>query len=404
MGVISRMITGWNAFRQGASPPVDDPPYSSGVSFTASSPSTQRRRYSSERSMIASIYTRLAIDLSGVIFSHVQLDEQNRYKQDMESGLNDCLHVQPNIDQGPRALRQDIALTLFDKAAAVLVPVDTTRDQQTGEIVDILSLRVGEVITWFPNHVKVSVYNEDTGKRQEITLEKKFVAIIENPLNLVMNEPNSTLQRLIRKLNLLDGVDEQTSSGKLDIIIQLPYVVKSESKKLQAEKRREELEFQLKGSQYGIAYIDGTEKVTQLNRPSENNLLKQIEYLTDLLYDQLGITKTIMDGTADEKTMINYFNRTIEPIADAIVEAMTRSFVGLAGDRRGEKVTYFSQPFKLMPISELAAVTNSLSRNEILSSNEIRGLVGFRPSDNPKADQLLNSNMPQPVDANNSVA
>jgi hypothetical protein len=285
---------------------------------------------------------------------------------------------------------------MFDKGVAAIVPVDTTVNPNTNEVIDIYTLRVGEVTAWYPKHVRVSVYNEAKGVREEVTLEKRFVAIVENPLYTVMNESNSTLQRLIRKLNLLDAVDEQSSSGKLDLIIQLPYVIKSEARRQQAEKRREDIEFQLKGSQYGIAYTDGTEKITQLNRPAENNLLKQVEYLIGMLYGQLGITEEVMNGTADEKAMLNYFNRTVEPIVNAIVEAMQRSFLGLVGTQtRKERIAYFKDPFKLVPVAQLADIADKFTRNEIMTGNELRGVIGIPPSDDPKADQLRNSNMPQ---------
>jgi hypothetical protein len=300
------------------------------------------------------------------------------------------------MDQGPRAFRQDVVSTLFDAGVAVVVPVDTSKDPRTADGFDIYTLRVANVVTWYPRHVRVSLYNENKGKREEITLEKRFVAIIENPLYSVMNEPNSTLQRLMRKLSLLDQVDEQTSSGKLDIIIQLPYVIKSEARKQQAVARREDIEFQLRGSQYGIAYIDGTEKITQLNRPAENNLLKQIEYLTALLYNQLGLTEEVMNGTATEEAMLNYYNRTVEPILDAMIEAMQRSFIGPVRTKKNQKIKYFRNPFKLVPVKDIAEIADKFTRNEILSSNEIRGFMGIPPSDDPKADKLINSNMPEP--------
>lgn len=393
MPILSRIKTAWNAFVN--NPPVEEYAYSPGVSYTPSSPSRPRHRYYNERSIISSIYTRISIDVASVSFRHIKIDELGRYQDDIDSKLNTCLTLEPNLDQGPRAFRQDIVMTLFDKGCAALVPVDTTLDPTTNEVVDIYTLRVGEIVAWYPRHIKVSVYNEAKGKREEITLEKRFVAIVENPLYSVMNEPNSTLQRLIRKLGLLDAVDEQSSSGKLDLIIQLPYVIKSEARRLQAEKRREDIEFQLKGSQYGIAYTDGTEKITQLNRPAENNLLKQIEYLTNMLYGQLGITEDVMNGTADEKAMLNYFNRTIEPIVDAIVEAMQRSFIGLTGTAKFERIHYFSDPFKLVPVGELAEIADKFTRNEIMTGNEIRGFIGIQPSTDPKADALRNSNMPQ---------
>jgi hypothetical protein len=309
--------------------------------------------------------------------------------------LNDCLTFEPNLDQGPRAFRQDIAMTLCDKGVAAIVPIDTTVDPQTNEIVDIFSLRIGEIVCWYPKHVRVSVYNENTGNREEVTVPKRIVAIVENPLYTVMNEINSTYQRLVRKLSLLDAVDEQSASGKLDLIIQLPYNLRSEAMQKRAETRREQIEMQLKDSKYGIAYSDSTEKITQLNRPVENNLLKQVEYLTDMLYNQLGITKAVMDGSADEKAMLNYHNRTIKPIVDAIKEAMQRSFLGAVKTKKRERIYYYLDAFKLVPMAQLAEITDVLSRNEVLSPNEVRGIIGFKPATDPKADQLINSNMPQ---------
>lgn len=360
-------------------------------------PHTTHSRHFNERSIVTSIYTRISVDVASVAIRHILLDEQARYLEDINSPLNECLLFQPNIDQSPRAFRQDIVSTLFDEGVAAIVPVDyVVKSDDTMKLrFDTHSLRVGRVVNWYPKHVRVSLYNEATGTREEILLEKRMVAIVENPLYAVMNEPNSTLKRLVNKLHLLDVVDEQTSSGKLDLIIQLPYVIKSEARKEQAEKRRKDIEFQLKGSQYGIAYTDGTEKITQLNRPAENNLLKQVEYLTGMLYGQLGITEEVMNGTADEKVMINYYNRTIEPLLDAITEAMQRALVGAQATREREKIHYFRDPFKLVPLSQIAEIADKFSRNEILSSNEIRGFMGLRPSNDPKADQLINSNMPQ---------
>lgn len=345
---------------------------------------------------MSSIYTRISVDVSGLMIKHIKVDSDDRYVSDMQTHLNDCLTLEPNLDQSPRPFRQDIVMTLFDRGCAAIVPVDTSQSPVTNEVFDIYSMRVGEIVTWYPKHVKVSVYNENTGVREDVTLEKTFVAIIENPLYSVMNEPNSTLQRLIRKLSLLDAVDEQSASGKLDIIIQLPYVIKSEAKKQQAEQRREDIEFQLRGSKYGIAYTDGTEKITQLNRPAENNLLAQVEYLTKLLYNQLGLTEEVMNGTADENAMLNYFNRTIEPILDAIVESMQRAFLGPQGAQHNERIRYFKDPFRLVPLSQIADIADKFTRNEILTANEIRQIVGIRPHEDPKADQLTNSNMPQP--------
>jgi hypothetical protein len=350
-----------------------------------------------ERSIITSVYTHIAMDAAAIPIRHVQLDEDDRYIGERQSGLNNCLKVEANLDQGARAFRQDIVMSLFDKGAIAVVPVDTSVKPENAGAFDILTMRVGEILHWYPQHVLVSAYNEKTGRREEILLEKKFVAIVENPLYDIMNQPNSTAQRLIRKLGLLDAVDEQSSSGKLDMVIQLPYVIKSESRKEQAEMRRKDIEFQLRGSQYGIAYIDGTEKITQLNRPVENNLLKQIEYLTTMLYGQLGITPEVMNGTADEKTMINYYNRTIEPILTAIVEAMRRSFLTKTARTQKQSIEFFRDPFKLVPLGELAEITDKMTRNEVLTSNEIRQAIGYRPANDPKADQLLNSNMPHPL-------
>jgi len=362
-------------------------------------PSRSRTTYSSERSIISSIYTRLSIDVSGVDIRHVRLDKDGRYQEDIRGALQDCLTVDPNLDQGPRQFRQDIAMTLFEKGVAAIVPVETDVDPSVSSSYIIKSLRVGEIVGWHPQHVTVDLYDERTGERKQVTVPKRMVAIVENPLYAVMNEPNSTLQRLIRKLNMLDSVDEQTSSGKLDLIIQLPYVIKSEARRKQAEQRRKEIEFQLKGSKYGIAYTDGTEKITQLNRPVENNLLKQIEYLTAQLYSQLGLTEEVMNGTADEKAMINYFNRTIKPVVQAITEAMKKSFLTKTARSQGQSIMYFRNPFDLVPMEQVAEIADKFTRNEILSANEVRQGIGFKPSKDPKADQLINSNMPQPVEA-----
>lgn len=397
MALRNRLAQAWNVFIRSEAYPPQPYTYPSG-SFVSTVPHTPRRRYSSERSIIASIYNRICIDVAGVDIRHVLVDEQGNYLQDLDSSINWRMNFEPNMDQGPRAFRQDIVMTLFDKGVAAIVPVDTLVTKETNKVVEYVSLRVGEICQWYPSSVRVNVYNEQKGFREEITLPKRDVAIIENPLYSVINEPSSTLQRLIRKLGLLDEVDEATSSNRLDLIIQLPYVVKTEARKAQAESRRQEIEFQLKQSQYGIAYTDGTEKITQLNRPAENNLLKQIEFLTETLYDQLGITKDVMSGTADEKVMLNYMDRTIEPILDAITEAMQRSFVGQLSASKGERIKYFKDPFKLVPLSEIAVVADKFSRNEILAANEIRSRIGIRPHSDPKADKLQNSNMPLPVD------
>lgn len=396
MAFLDRFKRVWNAFRD-VTVQTSDLAYGSTSVHGGSSPSRTRLRITNERSIIASVYNKLSVDVADRVIKHVQVDgDTGAYLGDMDTSLNDCLTLEPNIDQGPRAFRQDIAMTLFDKGVAAIVPVDASVNPDTNQMFDIFSLRVGEILTWYPKHVRISLYNEDTGRREDVVLPKSEVGIVENPLYSVMNEPNSTLQRLIRKLGLLDAVDEQSSSGKLDIIIQLPYVIKSEARKAQAESRREDIEFQLRGSQYGIAYIDGSEKITQLNRPAENNLLKQVEYLTNLLYNQLGLSEEVMNGTADEKAMLNYFGRTIEPILDAIVEAMQRAFLRIDKVRQNQAIRYFRNPFKLVPVEQLAEIADKFTRNEIMSSNEIRGFIGLPPSKDPKADQLRNANMPQP--------
>lgn len=389
-GYIARLKHAWNAFTNQGDP-LFDLGYSSSY---GARPDRTRLRLSNERSIISSIYQRLAIDVAQNDIRHVRLDDQDRYTEDIDSSLNYCLSVEANLDQGARAFRQDIAMTLFDKGCIAIVPVDTTLNPSVTGAFDVQTMRVATIVQWFPMHVRVSLFNEEKGTHQEIVLEKKFVAIVENPLYSVMNEPNSTLQRLIRKLNLLDTIDEQSGSGKLDLIIQLPYVIKSESRKLQAEQRRKDIEYQLKGSQYGIAYTDGTEKITQLNRPAENNLLAQVEYLTEMLYSQLGLTKEIMDGTASEAAMLNYNSRTIAPILDAIVEAMRRSFLTKTARSQKQSIMWFHDPFKLVPISQIAEIADKLIRNEVVSKNEMRGFIGLKPSKDKTADQLSNPNMP----------
>jgi hypothetical protein len=383
----------WNAFLD-INQDVQFRSYDGGATY-GTRPDRTRLTFSNERSIIASIYTRLGIDTAAIELRHVRLDSDDRYLEDVDSGLNNCLTLEANIDQESRAFRQDIAMTLFDRGVAAIVPVDTTINPETSGSFDIKTLRVGEVVSWMPKHVRISLYNEATGRREEVTLEKKFVAIVENPLYAIMNEPNSTLQRLIRKLNLLDTVDEQSSSGKLDMIIQLPYVIKSEARRQQADQRRKDIEFQLKGSKYGIAYTDGTEKITQLNRPAENNLLEQVRYLMDMLYSQLGLTVEVMNGTADEAAMINYYNRTIEPVTAAIVGAMKRTFLTKTARSQKQSVMSFRDPFKLLPMSQIAELADVFSRNEIASANELRQKVGWKPAKDPNADKLMNSNMPQ---------
>lgn len=396
MGALTTKLKhAWNAFVSDEDR-FREPAYVEGAFGSVGRPDRPRRFFSNERSIISSIYTRISIDVAAINFRHARLDDQDRFQEEIPSYLNNCLKVEANLDQAASAFRQDIVETLFDKGVAAIVPVVTTLNPQTSGGFDIKTMRVGEVIQWYPQHVKVSVYNEAKGKRFNLILEKKTVAIVYNPLYQVMNEPNSTLQRLIRKLNMLDVVDEASSSGKLDLIIQLPYVVKSESRRTQAEQRRKDIELQLKGSQYGIAYTDGTEKITQLNRPTENNLLKQVEYLTTMLYGQLGITEEIMAGTADEAAMLNYYNRTIEPITRAIKEAMDRAFLTKTARAQKQAILPYRDPLKFVPIGQIAEIADKLARNEIASSNEIRTSMGWKPSKDPKADELRNSNMPAP--------
>lgn len=391
----ARLAHAWNAFTD-QDEATRQPGFDLGASY-GGRPDRHRLTNSNERSIISSVYTRLSIDVASVDIRHVRM-EDDRYVEDMPSGLNDCLTVEANIDQAARHFRQNVAMSVLDRGVAAIVPVETTLNPQITGAYDIQSLRVGEVVQWMPRHVRVSLYNDKTGRREEITLEKKVVAIVENPLYAVMNETNSTLQRLIRKLNLLDNVDEQSSSGKLDMIIQLPYVIKSDQKRQQAEQRRQDIEFQLKGSKYGIAYTDGTEKITQLNRPVENNLLVQVQSLEEQLYSQLGLSKEIMNGTADEAAMLNYINRTIEPILAAIAEAMKRAFLTKTARTQGQSIEYFRDPFKLVPISEIAEIADKFTRNEIATSNEIRQAIGWKPAKDKKADELRNSNMPAPLD------
>lgn len=394
MAFTDRVKQAWNAFRQQDSPLETDFSNAGQTYLSSAPPDRQKLRFSSERTIISALYTRVSIDFARLDFRHTKTDETGRYVKDMPSNLNTCLTLEPNMDQGPSSFLQDVVLTLFDKGCCAVVPVDTTLNPNTNDIVDIYTLRVGIIKQWYPKKVRISVWNEETGKRQDITLDKRFVAIVPNPLYSVMNEPNSTHQRLIRKLNLLDVVDHQSSSGKLDIIIQLPYAVKSENRKLQAEKRRDDIEFQLRGSQYGIAYADATEKITQLNRPAENNLMSQVEYLVKMLYGQLGLTEEVMNGTASESAMINYQNRTIVPIADAVKQAMQRAFLGHIGTDNLEKIDYYDNPFKLVPLKDLAEIADKFSRNVIFAPNEIRGFIGVRPSTDPTADTLKNRNVP----------
>jgi hypothetical protein len=336
------------------------------------------------------------MDVAAVKIQHCKLDENDRFVETIASGLNECLTVEANIDQTGRALIHDAVVSMFDEGVVALVPVDTTLDPKVTGSFDVNSLRTGKIVQWYPNHVKVRVYNEKKGEKEEIVLPKKMVAIVENPFYSVMNEPNSTLQRLIRKLSLLDVVDEQMSSGKLDLIIQLPYTIKSDTRRAQAEDKRKDIEMQLSSSKYGVAYVDAAEKITQLNRPVENNLMKQIEYLTSMLYSQLGITQSILDGTADEKTMLNYYDRTVEPIVSAIVDELKRKFLTKTARTQKQSILYFRDPFKLVPVNELAEIADKMTRNEIMTSNEIRQVIGLKPSKDPKADELRNSNLNHP--------
>lgn len=393
----ARLKHAWNAFtNSGSIDPLESSSsfldIGSGSSFR---PDRVRMMVTNERSIISSIYTRLSIDVGSMDIRHVRLDDNDRFESVIKSNFNNCLSLEPNLDQNALHFMLDVASTLFDKGVLAIVPVETSLNPNISGGYDIQNMRVGHIVQWFPRHVRVDLYNEKTGRREQILLEKKFVAIVENPFYTVMNEPSSTLQRLIRKLHLLDAVDEQSGSGKLDIIIQMPYAIKNETKRLQAETRREDLEFQLRGSKYGIAYADATEKITQLNRPAENNLLKQVEYLHDLLFSELGLTKEILNGTASPEAMLNYYNRTIEPIVDVIVLEMRRKFLTKTARSQGQSVEYFRDPFKLVPIDQIAEIADKFTRNEILTSNEIRSAIGYRPSKDAKADQLINSNMPQ---------
>lgn len=388
--IIERAKNAWNAFTS-RDPTKHYWDYGPGYSYK---PDRVRLTRGNERSIITSIYNTISIDVAAISLRHVRLDANGQYLEDVDDGLNKCLTLRANLDQTARAFKQDVVLSLFDEGCIAIVPTNTTGDPMQGSY-EINSLRTGKIIQWFPKHVKVRVYNEDIGRQQDIVLPKFMVTIIENPFYAVMNEPNSTLQRLKRKLTLLDIVDEQNSSGKLDVIIQLPYSIKTETRRKEAEKRKKDIEMQLVDSRYGIAYIDGTEKITQLNRPVENNLLKQIESLTSTLYGQLGLTAEIMNGTADEKVMLNYYNRTIEPILAAITEPMVSTFLTQNARTRGQTIKYFRDPFRLVPLNDIANTADIFCRNEIATSNEIRQVIGWKPAADPRADMLLNSNMPQ---------
>ena len=387
-----RIKNAWNVFT--SRDPTEQPVFHDyGISY-GYRPDRIRLTRGNERSIVNAVYNRIAIDVASIDVKHVKTDENDVFIEEIYSFLNDVLQTEANIDQTGRNLMIDAVMSLLDEGVIAIVPVDIDEDEETDSF-DVLSLRVAKIIQWYPEHVKVRVYNEKTGYKQDIVINKRSVCVVENPFYSVMNEPNSTLQRLIRKLNLLDAIDEQTGSGKLDIIIQLPYVIKTEARKKQAEDRRKDIEAQLAGSKYGIAYTDGTERITQLNRPAENNLLTQIEYLTSMLYSQLGITEEVLNGTADEKTMLNYYNRTIEPIMSAIVDEMKRKLLTWNARKEGQSIKFFRNPFKLVPVTEMAEIADKFGRNEILTPNEIRGIVGFKPSDDPQANELRNRNISQ---------
>ena len=387
----SRLKHAWNAFTGNVQMNYRDLGMSH--SYRADRPRMSR---GNERSIVTSVYNRIALDVAALNVQHVRLDENGRFLSVIDDGLNNCLTLEANVDQTARSFVQDVVISMFDEGSVAIVPVDTTTDPNVSGSYDIQSLRVGQILDWYPQHIRARVYNEQTGRKEDIVVPKSAVAIIENPLYAVINEPNSTMQRLIRKLNLLDVIDEQSGSGKLDLIIQLPYVIKTEARRQQAENRRKDIENQLSGSKYGIAYTDGTEHITQLNRSVNNNLMSQIEYLTSMLYSQLGITQSILDGTADEKTMLNYNNRTIEPIISAIVDEMKRKFLTKTARSQRQSISFFRDPFKLVPVNEIAEIADKFTRNEIMTSNEIRQVVGMKPSDDPRADELRNKNLSEP--------
>lgn len=390
LNLSTRLAHAWNAFtsRDPTQYIITGPGYSS-------RPDRPRLSRGNEKSIATSIFNRIALDVSSVNIKHCRLDKNGRYVEDIDSGLNNCLNLEANKDQTGRAFIQDVVLSMLDEGCVALVPVETTIDPKSSNSYQIDSMRTGKITEWYPDMVRVRLYNDRTGEKEEILLPKNQVAIIENPLYAVVNEYNSTMQRLIRKLSLLDVTDEQTASGKLDLIIQLPYVIKTETRREQAERRRKDIIDQLAGSQYGIAYTDGTEKITQLNRSLENNLLKQVEYLTNMVYSQLGITQSVLDGTADEKTMLNYMNRTVEPIISAIVDELKRKFLTKTARSQLQSIVYFRDPFRLVPVNDIAEIADKFTRNEIMTSNEIRQIVGIQPSKDPKADKLVNSNISQ---------
>lgn len=392
----SRLKHAWNAFLN------RDPTYYRNDIGSSYMYRPDRVRFSrgNEKTIVTSVYNRIALDVAAIDIQHCRLDDDGRFIETINSGLNNCFNLEANIDQTGRAFIQDIVMSMFDEGVVAIVPVDTSLNPNITDSYDVLSMRTGKILEWYPAHVKVRLYNDRTGEKEDIVVPKKRTAIIENPLYSIINEPNSTMKRLIKKLNLLDVIDEQSGSGKLDLIIQLPYVIKSEARRKQAEDRRKDIEMQLTGSKYGIAYTDGTERITQLNRPVENNLMKQIEFLTSMLYGQLGITQSVLDGTADEKTMLNYHTRSIEPIISAIVDEMKRKFLTKTARTQNQSISFFRNPFKLIPVNDLAEIADKMTRNEIMTSNEIRQIIGMKPSSDPKADRLENSNITQPTNNN----
>ena len=392
MGISDRLQHAWNAFMN------RDPTFAYPNIGTSYSVRPDRPRFTrgNEKSIVTSVYNRIALDVSAINIQHVRLDDNGRFKEQLDTPLNRCLTLSANTDQTGRAFIQDAVMSMLDEGCVAIVPIETSIDPAISDSYEIYTMRTAKIVEWYPQHVKIRAYNELIGRQEEKIVPKKMVAIVENPLYAVINEPNSTMQRLVRKLSLLDVTDEQTASGKLDLIIQLPYIIKTEARRQQAEERRKNIEMQLAGSKYGIAYTDGTERITQLNRSLENNLMKQIEYLTSMLYSQLGITQTILDGTADEKTMLNYYSRTIEPIVSAIVDEMKRKFLTKTARSQKQTISFFRDPFKLVPVNDIAEIADKFTRNEIMTSNEIRQVIGMKPSDDPKADMLINSNLNQP--------
>ena len=392
MSFSSRLKKAWNAFKN------RDPTFNYQGAGYSYRPDRPRLTRGNERSIVTSVYNRIALDVSSMTIQHIRLDNDGRFVETIDSDLNSCLTLESNIDQTSRAFIQDIVMSMLDEGCVAIIPIDTDVDPNSTDSYKIYSMRTGKILDWYPSSVRVRVYNDRTGNKENIVVQKSKIAIVENPLYAVINEPNSTMQRLMRKLSLLDVTDEQTASGKLDLIIQLPYVIKTEARRQQAELRRKDIEMQLAGSKYGIAYTDGTERITQLNRSVENNLMKQVEYLTNLLYSQLGITQTILDGTADEQTMLNYYSRTIEPIISAIVDEMKRKFLTKTARTQLQSIAFFKDPFKLVSVNSIAEIADKFTRNEIMTSNEIRQIIGMRPSKDPKADKLINSNISQSKD------